>query len=113
MNELPDDLLDHIFSFRSYEEMLSSGCDNIISLSKAIKIQYGTFSFIKYIRGQIKSECSFHVPLIIYDKIRKKLPLSHEKFIHLTPELMEIYKDKWNWHRLSENISLTSYIIEI
>ena len=52
MNKLPDEIINEIFSFRSYEDMVMSGYDDIISLSRVLKRQYGTYSMIEYIRKQ-------------------------------------------------------------
>ena len=110
MNKSPDEIINEIFSFISYEDMVISGNDDLISLSRVLKIQYGTFSIIEYIRKQMRERKIFYVPLSIYDKIKDKLPLDHESFIYLTSEFIEKYI--WNCYYISWNLSLTLELIE-
>ena len=112
MNIFPIEIYYEILNFQSYEDMVLSGSVHVMDLSRALKRQYGTYSFVDYVNMMIRRHKVFYLPLTIYDKIKDKLILGHESFIHLTPDLLEAYKDKWDWDVLSENPSLTSELIE-
>ena len=114
-NELtifPSDIWNNIFSFISYEDMVKSGSHNLFDLIRALKRQYNTVSIIQYVYLMIKKEKTIYLPLEIYDKIWKKIPITHQKYLYLTLEIIEKYKKKWNWYYLSQNLCLTPEIIE-
>ena len=109
MEVIPLEIWREIFSFRTYEDLVLSGSEDIVELTRALKKQYKTRSIIDYIYLMIKKEQIFYIPDSVLKKIWKKIPYKGHKFLYLTQEIIEKYE--WDWVKLSENPSLRPEII--